>query len=122
MTLPETFNAATYFVDRNIVEGRGGKVAIECGDERVTYQDLAQRVNRFANALRTLGLQPEQRIVLLQQFHDILPGSAIAWVHQEAERNHAAVAADLERNASQRFGAPVALAEVGDGECGRHSP
>ena len=66
MTLPETFNAATYFVDRNIVEGRGGKVAIECGDERVTYQDLAERVNRFANALRTLGLQPEQRIVLLQ--------------------------------------------------------
>ena len=52
MTLPETFNAATYFVDRNIAEGRGGKVAIECGDERVTYQDLAERVNRFANALR----------------------------------------------------------------------
>lgn len=33
---------------------------------------------------------------LLQQFHDILPGSSIAWVHQEAERNYAAVAASLE--------------------------
>ncbi|GAA4493718.1 glycoside hydrolase family 38 C-terminal domain-containing protein [Actinoallomurus oryzae] len=36
------------------------------------------------------------RTVLLQQFHDILPGSSIAWVHQEAERNYAAVAAALE--------------------------
>ncbi len=28
--------------------------------------------------------------VLLQQFHDILPGTSIAWVHREAERNYAA--------------------------------
>lgn len=36
------------------------------------------------------------RLVLLQQFHDILPGSSIAWVHRDAERNYAAVAARLE--------------------------
>lgn len=30
--------------------------------------------------------------VLVQQFHDILPGSSIAWVHREAERNYAALA------------------------------
>jgi len=35
------------------------------------------------------------RLVLLQQFHDILPGSSIAWVHQDAERNYAAVAERL---------------------------
>ncbi|HEU5269742.1 MAG TPA: glycoside hydrolase family 38 C-terminal domain-containing protein [Jatrophihabitans sp.] len=35
--------------------------------------------------------------VLLQQFHDILPGSSIAWVHQQAERNYAEVAEELER-------------------------
>ncbi|WP_404443731.1 glycosyl hydrolase-related protein [Microbacterium marinum] len=34
--------------------------------------------------------------VLLQQFHDILPGSSIAWVYQDAERNYAHVAAELE--------------------------
>ncbi|MCC3290932.1 glycoside hydrolase family 38 C-terminal domain-containing protein [Arthrobacter sp. zg-Y1110] len=33
--------------------------------------------------------------VLLQQFHDILPGTSIAWVYQEAERNYAEVAATL---------------------------
>ncbi|MBC8093763.1 MAG: alpha-mannosidase [Pseudonocardia sp.] len=36
------------------------------------------------------------RTVLLQQFHDILPGTSIAWVHQEAERRYAEVAAALE--------------------------
>jgi alpha-mannosidase len=36
------------------------------------------------------------RTVLLQQFHDILPGSSIAWVHREAERNYARVATELE--------------------------
>lgn len=36
------------------------------------------------------------RLVLLQQFHDILPGSSIAWVHQDAERNYAAISAGLE--------------------------
>ena len=66
MNLPDTFNAATYFVDRNVDAGRGARVAIECGDERVTYAQVAERVNRFANALRGLGIQPEQRIVLMQ--------------------------------------------------------
>ncbi|WDG18814.1 alpha-mannosidase [Microbacterium sp. Clip185] len=37
------------------------------------------------------------RLVLLQQFHDILPGSSIAWVHRDAERNYAAIAAELEQ-------------------------
>ena len=36
------------------------------------------------------------KVVLLHQFHDILPGSSIAWVHREAEATYAAVAADLE--------------------------
>jgi alpha-mannosidase len=34
--------------------------------------------------------------VLLQQFHDILPGSSIGWVHDQAVENYARVAASLE--------------------------
>ncbi len=34
--------------------------------------------------------------VLTLQFHDIIPGSSIAWVHAEAEEAHARVAAELE--------------------------
>ena len=62
MTLPEVFNAATYFVDRHLDEGGGGDIAIECGDEQVTYQQVAERANRLGNALRGLGIQPEQRL------------------------------------------------------------
>ncbi|MGW1977713.1 alpha-mannosidase [Streptomyces sp. NPDC001889] len=36
------------------------------------------------------------KTVLLQQFHDILPGSSIAWVHREAEAEYARVARELE--------------------------
>ncbi|MYS22102.1 alpha-mannosidase [Streptomyces sp. DvalAA-14] len=35
------------------------------------------------------------KTVLLHQFHDILPGSSIAWVHREARRTYAAVAEEL---------------------------
>ncbi|MFI8632725.1 alpha-mannosidase [Microbacterium sp. NPDC077663] len=50
------------------------------------------------------------REVLLLQFHDILPGSAIAWVHREAERSHAETTERLER-----IIADAVAALVGDG-------
>jgi alpha-mannosidase len=52
--------------------------------------------------VRTGADYPAERLarawetVLLQQFHDILPGSSIAWVFHDAERNYAAVARELE--------------------------
>ena len=59
-------NAAAYFVDRHIDEGRAESIAIECGDRRLTYRDLHEQVNRTGNALRhELGVRPEERIVLL---------------------------------------------------------
>ncbi|MFG2137762.1 alpha-mannosidase [Streptomyces sp. NPDC048650] len=51
------------------------------------------------------------KTVLLHQFHDILPGSSIAWVHREAERTYAAVAEELEGIIA---GALAALAGSGD--------
>lgn len=66
MTLPETFNAASYFVDRHVLEGRGGHAAIECGSERVSYAQLAERVNRVGNLLRNqFQVRIEERVVLL---------------------------------------------------------
>src|SRR5436190_11699303 len=64
--VPPQFNAATYFVDRHIDEGRGAKIAIECGDERVTYAQLQERVNRFGSALKSkFGVQRGERVALL---------------------------------------------------------
>ncbi len=51
------------------------------------------------------------KLVLLQQFHDILPGSSIHWVHREAVANYTAAAAELERLVAD---AQRALAGTGD--------
>ena len=62
--VPEIFNAATYFVDRHVADGWGDRIAIECGDEKVTYASLFEQVNRFGNALRErLEVRPEERRV-----------------------------------------------------------
>ena len=53
-------------------------------------------------AVRGLAAYPYEeldaiwRTVLLQQFHDILPGSAIGWVHDEAEENYRRIEGELE--------------------------
>jgi benzoate-CoA ligase family protein len=65
ISLPERFNVATYFVDRNVVEGRRERLAIECGDEQVSYQELLERTDRIGNVLRELGVRAEERVLLL---------------------------------------------------------
>src|SRR5258708_8301321 len=67
-SIPDQFNVATYFVDRNVAEGRGERVAIEVypGDARITYRQVLEGVNRFGNALRdALGVRIEERVLLL---------------------------------------------------------
>ena len=59
------FNLTDYFVDRHVSEGRADKVAIRCGDAAVTYGMVAENVNRAGNGLRNLGLEEEQRVLLL---------------------------------------------------------
>ena len=63
--LPDEFNAATYFIDRQLREGRSEKVAFECEGAHLTYQQLSDRVNRAGNALRNLGVRIEERVLLL---------------------------------------------------------
>lgn len=42
----------------------GDRIAIICGDERVTYRQLAERVERLALHLVELGLRPAERVVV----------------------------------------------------------
>ena len=64
--VPAAYNAASHLVDRHLDEGRGAKTALECGDERVTYAELAARVNQLGRALRDrLGVGLEDRVALL---------------------------------------------------------
>jgi len=63
-SLPREFNAAHDFVERNLRAGRGGKVAYIHDRGRCTYDELAARVNRSANALKGLGIAQESRVML----------------------------------------------------------
>jgi benzoate-CoA ligase family protein len=61
----DSFNMVEHFVDRHIREGRGRKIAIRCDDSSWTYTEVAEDVNRVGNGLLNLGLQQEQRVLLL---------------------------------------------------------
>ncbi len=63
---PRPYNAATEFIDRHIVEGRGEKIAFIDANGQYTYRQLSERVNRAANAIAALGLRRESRMALLQ--------------------------------------------------------
>ena len=64
VSVPRDYNAAVDFVDRNVADGRGDKVAVIDESGRHTYADVARRVNRAGNAILRLGLQMEQRIAM----------------------------------------------------------
>ena len=73
LNLPETFNAADYFVDRNIREGRGDKVAVLCEDRAFTYRQIQEGMNRFGNALTALDVRMEERVALLLLDTEVYP-------------------------------------------------
>jgi benzoate-CoA ligase len=63
--LPDIYNAATTFVDNNIAAGRGGKVAIYYEDQKITYQEVFENVNRTGNILKQLGIEFENRVLVI---------------------------------------------------------
>src|SRR5438477_9201117 len=62
---PDRLNCVTEFVDKWVANGDGGRVAIISPTERLTYAQLAERINRIANVLtRDLGMVPGNRVLL----------------------------------------------------------
>jgi 2-aminobenzoate-CoA ligase len=62
---PERINCVTELLDRWIASGHGDRPCLFSPTETVTYSQLAERVNRIANALvRDLGLLPGHRVLL----------------------------------------------------------
>ncbi len=62
--IPRDYNAAHDLIERNLAAGRANKTAYIDDGGTYTYGELAQRVNRCANAFVHLGLAPEQRVLL----------------------------------------------------------
>jgi acetyl-CoA synthetase len=73
-------NACYNAVDRNVIEGRGDRVAFyfegEPGDTRtITYSDLLREVSKLANALTEMGITSGDRVAI---YLPMIPEAAIA--------------------------------------------
>ncbi|GAC1360464.1 MAG: benzoate-CoA ligase family protein [Ktedonobacteraceae bacterium] len=63
--IPDQFNAASAFLDNNLSEGRGEKIAIYYEDQTYTYDQVAALTNQVGNSLSRLGVEMEQRVALV---------------------------------------------------------
>ena len=69
-TLPEfatyapRFNPTEELLGKAVAGGRGERTAVLFEDQRITYNQLLTQANKFANALRGLGVKENDRIVL----------------------------------------------------------
>jgi len=64
-SFPERFNMADYFLYHNLEEGRENKTCLYYEDQRWTYGETARLSNRAGNALRELGAEMEDRVLLV---------------------------------------------------------
>jgi benzoate-CoA ligase len=62
---PEKFNMADYFLYHNLEEGRENKICLYFEDQSFTYGKTARMSNRLGNALRELGADVEDRVLLV---------------------------------------------------------
>ncbi|MEM7507031.1 MAG: benzoate-CoA ligase family protein [Pseudomonadota bacterium] len=76
MSLPHG-NAASYFVDRHLAEGRGDKIAYIEGDRHLTYADLATQSDRIGDMLARHGIRREDRVAMLVL--DVIEFPVIFW-------------------------------------------
>jgi 4-hydroxybenzoate-CoA ligase len=63
--LPDSYNAVTWLLDRNVDEGRGAKLAFTDTVSELTYADLQKQTRRFGNLLRRLGVRREERVAMI---------------------------------------------------------
>ena len=86
---PAVFNACDYLLDRHIRAGRGDRLALTGVAGDVSYAELADRVAHAARGLRGLGLQAEQRVVMVMA---VVPDGVLADADDESDEIYPATA------------------------------
>jgi benzoate-CoA ligase len=61
----ERFNMADYFLYHNIEKGRENKTCLYFRDETYTYGETVRMANRAGNALREIGVEIEDRVLIV---------------------------------------------------------
>src|SRR5882724_9812180 len=72
--VPKEFNLAAALLDRHVVEGRGSHRALlgPCGE--YSYEQLYRLTNQVGNAMSALGVQEEERVLLLRDSPEFVAG------------------------------------------------
>ena len=65
VSFPERFNMADYFLYHNVEEGRENKICLYFEDQTWTYGDAVRLSNRAGNVLRELGVEIEDRVLMV---------------------------------------------------------
>ncbi len=75
--IPEDLNLGAYFLDVNLEEGRGDRTALYYEGGTYSFLELWRLTNRVGNVLRALGVEPENRVLLIL---DDSPEWVAAWL------------------------------------------
>lgn len=61
---PERFNPTEELLEKAVTSGRGDRTAILFEDQKFTYAQVLTQANKFGNALRGLGVEEGDRVIL----------------------------------------------------------
>ena len=77
MGIDRDYNAAVDFIDRHVAEGRGNKAAFVDPAREISYAELSNAVARVGAVLAQLGVERENRVVLI--LHDTVDFPILFW-------------------------------------------
>ncbi len=61
----QSLNITDILLEQVLERGHGGDAAILCGDDRITYEMLSERVNRVGNVLIGQGIKTGERVLMI---------------------------------------------------------
>lgn len=62
--IPQKFNSSEVLIDGAVAKGWGDKPALLIDEQKIPYKALAANMNKFGNALKSLGLEENDRVML----------------------------------------------------------
>jgi benzoate-CoA ligase family protein len=65
VSVPERTNICSYYLDVNLEQGRGDKTAIYYKDRTYSFRDLLRLTCKIGNVLKEIGVEPENRVLLI---------------------------------------------------------
>jgi benzoate-CoA ligase family protein len=63
--IPAEFNVASWVLDRQVEEGRGGNTALVLAERQLDFAELTELADRAGGALRDAGVRPGERVLLV---------------------------------------------------------